>query len=48
MAMDSKDHKEAIRLAKHWMRLPVGTALMGFVLLSGVASAASTVFTIAR
>jgi hypothetical protein len=48
MAMDSNDHKEAVRLARHWMRLPAGTVLLSFVLLSGVASAASTVLATVR
>lgn len=48
MALDSNDHKEAVRLARQWMSLPVGTVLVGFVLLSGIASAASTVVAMAR
>lgn len=52
MAMDSNpqtsDHNEAVRLARDWMRLPVSTILLGFLLLSGVASAASTVLATLR
>jgi hypothetical protein len=52
MAINSKpqasDYNEAARLARHWMRLPVGTVLLGLVLLSGVASAASTVLATVR
>lgn len=40
----SPDHKEAIRLSRAYRRIPVGIMILGFLLLSGVASTASTMW----
>ncbi len=38
------DHKEAVRLAWKCMHIPVGTILLGALLLTGIFSATSTVW----
>jgi hypothetical protein len=40
------DHKEAVRLSRAYWHMPVGVFLLGSILLSGVASAASTMWSV--
>lgn len=40
----TSDHKEAIHLSRAYRRVPVGIMIVGSLLLSGVASTASTMW----
>jgi hypothetical protein len=40
------DHKEAVRLSRAYRRLPIGLVLVGSLLLTGVASAGSMIWSL--
>ena len=40
------DHKEAVRLSRAYWHLPIGLVLLGSLLLTGVASASSMIWSL--